>query len=111
MSEHDQRPPVGVAHVGIAQRMKTALAVERPHLDDPLARLDCRLNGELIASWYLSSPRQELIRATASGPHSVLVVDRPVLKDGNEALVTQVLQHGVPIFAPAATQAMLQIMD
>ena len=31
---------IGVAHIGVAQRMHIALAVERPHLDDALARLD-----------------------------------------------------------------------
>ena len=31
---------VGVAHLGIGERVHVALAVERPHLDDAFARLD-----------------------------------------------------------------------
>ncbi|HET8955638.1 MAG TPA: hypothetical protein VFN18_08265 [Solirubrobacterales bacterium] len=78
--------------------------------DGSIARFDCSLDGEVIASWSIMNPPQELVRAAASGHHMVAVLAKPVPEGDREAALAQ-MHEGVPIFAPAATEAMLPLMD
>jgi hypothetical protein len=76
----------------------------------PIARLDCSLEGERIASWLIPAPVQELVRVTASGPHVVAVLVKFVQEDDSEAAAEQA-REGVLMTVGAATEAMLPILD
>jgi hypothetical protein len=78
--------------------------------DGPLARLDCSLEGERMASWFLRPP-QNLIRAVASGAHGIFIVGRELPGDDEETMRAYI-QQGVPIFVTSAfRQEMLKILE
>lgn len=78
--------------------------------DGPLARLDCSLEGERIASWLLRPPTQELVRTAVSGAHGIFIVDRELSGDDEETMQAY-MRHGVPIFVTSAyRQEMLKIL-
>lgn len=78
--------------------------------DGPLARLDCSLEGERVGSWFVRNPPQELVRATASAAHGVLIIDKQILGDREEAMQSY-LREGVSIWVDASTQEMFKIME
>lgn len=78
--------------------------------DGPIARLDCNLEGERIASWVLHAPSQEFARLVASGSHGISIVSRHVREGDDEGVMSQV-RRGVPIWASGAPLAMLEIIE
>jgi hypothetical protein len=78
--------------------------------DGPVIRLECSLEDGSTASWFLTSPSQELMRVAALSTHMVVVADKPIRQGSNRKVLAQ-MAKGAPIYVDKVNLAMLEFID